>query len=47
MFVRSRFNKNSKNIDFNSTQQTQNGDLNELENHFKNILSKWETTNKN
>ena len=40
------FNKNSKSIVLNLTYRPSNGDPNELENHFKNIISKRETTNK-
>ena len=40
------FNKNSKSIVLSLTYRPPNGDPNELENHFKNILSKRETTNK-
>ena len=39
------FNKNSKSIVLNLTYRPPNGDLNDLENHFKNIISKWEVTN--
>ena len=39
------FNKNSKSIFLNLTYWLPNGDPNELENHFKNILSKREITN--
>ena len=39
------FNKNSKSIVLNLTYQPPNGDPNELENHFKDILSKQEITN--
>ena len=40
------FNKNSKSIVLNLTYRPSNGDPNELENHFKNILLKREITNK-
>ena len=40
------FNKNSKSIVLNLTYQPPNGDPDELENHFKNTLSKREITNK-
>ena len=40
------FNKNSKNIVLNLAYRPPNGDPNEIENHFKNILSKREITNK-
>ena len=40
------FNKNSKSIVLNLTYRPPNGDPNELENHFKNILSKREIANK-
>ena len=40
------FNKNSKSIVLNLVYRPPNGDRNELENHFKNILSKREITNK-
>ena len=40
------FNKNSESIAFNLTYRPPNGDPNELENHFKNILSKQEIINK-
>ena len=40
------FNKNSESIAFNLTYRPPNGDPNELENHFKNILSKREIANK-
>ena len=40
------FNKNSKSIVLNLTYRPPNGDRNELENHFKNTLSKREITNK-
>ena len=40
------FNKNSKSIVLNLTYRPLNGDPDELENHFKNILSKREITNK-
>ena len=44
MFVRWSFNKNLKSIVLNFTYRPPNGDLNDLENHFKNIISKWEVT---
>ena len=40
------FNKKSESIAFNLTYRPPNGDPNELENHFKNILSKQEIINK-
>ena len=40
------FNKNSKSILLNLAFRPPNGDPNELENHFNNILSKREITNK-
>ena len=40
------FNKNLKSIALNLTYRPPNGDPNELENHFKNILSKQEIINK-
>ena len=40
------FNKNSKSIVWNLTYRPPNGDPNELENRFKNILSKREIANK-
>ena len=40
------FNKNSKSIVLNLAYRPPNGDPNEIENHFKNILSKREITNK-
>ena len=40
------FNKNSKSIVLNLTYRPWNGDPDELENHFKNILSKREITKK-
>ena len=40
------FNKNSKIIVLNLAYRPPNGDPNEIENHFKNILSKREITNK-
>ena len=40
------FNKNSKSIVLDLTYQPPNGDSNERKNHFKNIFSKWEITNK-
>ena len=46
MFLVEFFNKNFKSIILNLTHQPPNGDPNELENHFKNILSKREITNK-
>ena len=39
-------NKNLKSIVLNFTYRPPNGDLNELENYFKNIISKREITNK-
>ena len=39
------FNKNSKSIVLTLTYRLPNGDPNELENDFKNILSKREITN--
>ena len=40
------FNKNSKSIVLNLAYRPSNGDPNEIENHFKNILSKREITSK-
>ena len=40
------FNKNSKSIVLNLAYRPPNDDPNEIENHFKNILSKREITNK-
>ena len=40
------FNKNSKSIVLNLAYWPPNGDPNKLQNHFKNILSKREITNK-
>ena len=40
------FNKNSKSIVLNVAYRPPNGEPNELQNHFKNILSKQEITNK-
>ena len=40
------FNKNCKSIVLNLTYQPPNGDPNELENYFKNVLSKRTITNK-
>ena len=40
------FNKNSESIALNLTYRPPNGDPNDLENHFKNILSKQEIINK-
>ena len=46
MFLVEFFNKNFKSIILNLTHQPPNGDPNELENHFKNILSKREIRNR-
>ena len=46
MFVHRSFLKKSKSIVLNLTYRPPNGDPNELENHFKNILSKRKITNK-